>query len=204
MQNPLRVAIQHVGQREPLLLAHHPTCEFYDHHVLEVYGQKLCMGCFVVYPVGFVSLVTLLLGSRALVDGAASLAGIFGISDLVIGLTIVALGTSLPELAAALAAVAKREDDLVVGNVVGSCLLNLLLVLGVPALTGGLPASPDALWRDWPILLGLTLILGPVFFAGPRTPRGLARVGRVEAGVLLAVYVGYIGYLFTTGEMPRS
>jgi hypothetical protein len=66
MQNPLRVAIQHVGQREPLLLAHHPTCEFYDHHVLEVYGQKLCMGCFVVYPVGFVSLVTLLLGSLLL------------------------------------------------------------------------------------------------------------------------------------------
>lgn len=151
-----------------------------------------------------VGLVTLLLGSRALVDGAASLAGAFGISDLVIGLTIVALGTSLPELAAALAAVAKREDDLVVGNVVGSCLLNLLLVLGVPSLTGGLPASPDALWRDWPILLGLTLILGPVFFAGPRTPRGLARVGRVEAGVLLAVYAGYIGYLFTTGDLPRS
>jgi len=90
-------------------------------------------------------------------------------------------------------------DDLVVGNVVGSCLLNLLLVLGVPSLTGGLPASPDALWRDWPVLVGLTLILGPVFFAGPRTPRGLARVGRVEAGVLVAAYGAYVGYLFSTG-----
>jgi cation:H+ antiporter len=149
-------------------------------------------------------LVTLLLGSRALVDGAASLAAAFGVSDLVIGLTVVAFGTSLPELAAALAAVAKREDNLVVGNVVGSCLLNLLLVLGVPALVGGLPAAADTLWRDWPVLLGLTLVLGPVFFAGPRTPFGLARVGRVEAGVLLAVYAGYIGYLFTTGDLPRS
>jgi cation:H+ antiporter len=146
-----------------------------------------------------IGLLTLLLGSRALVDGAASLAAAFGVSDLVIGLTIVAFGTSLPELAAALAAVAKREDDLVVGNVVGSCLMNLLLVLGVPSLTGGLPASGDALWRDWPVLLGLTLVLGPVFFAGPRTPRGLARVGRLEAGVLVAAYLGYVGYLFSTG-----
>ncbi len=70
MRNPLRVVIQSVGEREPLLLAHHPTCEFYDHHVLEVYGQKLCMGCFVVYPVGFVSLVALLLGSLVLGDFA--------------------------------------------------------------------------------------------------------------------------------------
>lgn len=61
MRNPLRNLIQNVGSSDPLLLAHHPTCEFYDHHTFELYGHKLCMGCFIVYPVSFVSLSTLVI-----------------------------------------------------------------------------------------------------------------------------------------------
>lgn len=61
MDNPIRLAIQRVGAREPLLVTHHPTCEYYDHHTIDLYGQPVCMGCFVVYPVGFASLLTLVL-----------------------------------------------------------------------------------------------------------------------------------------------
>lgn len=60
MFNPLKKIIRKIGEEDPLLLAHHPTCEYYSHHVVEIYGQKLCMGCFIVYPVGFFSLVSLL------------------------------------------------------------------------------------------------------------------------------------------------
>jgi len=136
-----------------------------------------------------VGLGALVLGSRGLVYGAAEVAHAAGLSDLVIGLTLVALGTSLPELAASLAAVAKREDDLVVGNVVGSCLLNILLVLGLPALFGGMPAGPEAVVRDLPVLIGLTLVLGPLFI---NSPRGHYRINRVEGGLLVVAYVGYV------------
>ncbi|HKJ70445.1 MAG TPA: calcium/sodium antiporter [Gammaproteobacteria bacterium] len=140
-----------------------------------------------------VGLAGLVAGSRLLVASAADIAVYFGLSDLVIGLTVVAFGTSLPELAASLAAVAKREDDLVVGNVVGSCLLNILLVLGLPAMLGGLPAGSEAVWRDLPVLLALTLVLGPIFLNGPR---GSYHINRLEGALLLAAYAGYIGWVF--------
>ncbi|HKL76914.1 MAG TPA: calcium/sodium antiporter [Gammaproteobacteria bacterium] len=142
-----------------------------------------------------VGLAALVLGSRALVSGASDIAGFLGVSDLVIGLTVVAFGTSLPELAASLAAVAKKEDDLVVGNVVGSCLLNILVVLGLPALFGTIPAGSEALWRDLPVLLVLTLVLGPLFLNGRR---GHYRVSRTEGGVLVAAYAGYVGWVFAS------
>ena len=142
-----------------------------------------------------VGLAALILGSRSLVTGAADLAAIIGVSDLVIGLTVVAFGTSLPELAASLAAVAKKEDDLVVGNVVGSCLLNILVVLGLPALFGTIPAGAEALWRDLPVLLVLTLVLGPLFLNGKR---GLYRINRWEGGALLVAYLGYVGWVFAS------
>jgi cation:H+ antiporter len=146
-----------------------------------------------------VGLAALVAGSRMLVMGAADLAAGFGVSDLVIGLTVVAFGTSLPELAASLAAVAKREDDLVVGNVVGSCLLNLLLVLGLPSLLGGLPAGPEALTRDLPVMLALTLVLLPIFLNGAR---GRFHINRWEGGLLLVGYAAYIAWVF--GALPTA
>ena len=144
-----------------------------------------------------IGLVGLILGSRLLVVGAADIAGFFGVSDLVIGLTVVAFGTSLPELAASLAAVAKREDDLVVGNVIGSCLLNTILVLGLPAILGGLPAGSEALWRDLPVMLAMTLVLGPIFLNGARNSY---HINRVEGGLLVVAYVVYIAWVF--GFLP--
>ena len=130
-------------------------------------------------------------GSRLLVGGGSGLAEQIGLSELVIGLTVVALGTSLPELATSLAAAVKGEADLAVGNVVGSCLFNILGVLGLPALFGGLPADGDLLGRDLPVLVGLTLVIGPFFLNGPR---GVYRVNRIEGGLLVATYLGYLAW----------
>jgi hypothetical protein len=69
METPLKKLIRRVGEQDPLLLAHHPTCEYYSHHVIELYGQKLCMGCFIVYPVGFVSLLVLVLSRLTILSG---------------------------------------------------------------------------------------------------------------------------------------
>jgi hypothetical protein len=69
MKNPLRKLVRRVGKEDPLLLAHHPTCEYYSHHVIELYGQKLCMGCFIVYPVGGISLLVLVLSRLTIFSG---------------------------------------------------------------------------------------------------------------------------------------
>lgn len=72
MYNPLKRVITRLGEEDPLLLAHHPSCEYYSHHVVEIYGQKVCMGCFVVYPVGFFSLTSLLLLRLTVLDATIS------------------------------------------------------------------------------------------------------------------------------------
>lgn len=138
-------------------------------------------------------LITLILGSWGLVDGATHLASTFGVSDFVIGLSVVAVGTSLPEVATSLAAVFKREHDLIVGNVVGSCLFNILFVLGIPTLLGALPIGSEALWRDLPVAFGLTLLLGPLFW---NREEGGYQINRIEGGVLVIGYGGYITWLY--------
>jgi len=106
-----------------------------------------------------IGLCLLLLSSKLLVWGASSIASEFGVSDLVIGLTIVAIGTSLPELAATLSSAKKGETDLAVGNIVGSNLFNTLSVLAIPALIQPLKLPPEVLTRDMPVMLGLTVVL---------------------------------------------
>lgn len=136
-------------------------------------------------------LAALVGGSWLLVTGAKEVALELGLSPLVIGLTVVALGTSLPELATSLAAAAKGESDLAVGNVVGSCLFNLLGVLGVPALFGALPAGSELLYRDLPVMLGLILILAPFFLIGGR---GAIRIDRWEGALLALFYPVYVAW----------
>lgn len=87
MKNPLKRIIIKIGNEDPLLLAHHPTCEYYSHHVIEIYGQKLCMGCFVVYPVGFLSLISLL--SLRLSIFSAEMAAIPTVFLYIIGFVLV-------------------------------------------------------------------------------------------------------------------
>lgn len=129
-------------------------------------------------------LIVLPLSAQLLVTGAVGLAMRLGVSESVIGLTIVALGTSLPELAAAMASALRREDDLCIGNILGSNLFNLLGVLGIAALIHPMLIEPLLIQRDLPVT-GLTFLMlaAMAIFAG--------RIGRISAGVLLATYLVY-------------
>lgn len=129
-------------------------------------------------------------GANLLVTGAVSIATGLGVSSLVIGLTVVAIGTSLPELVASIIAVRQRQGDLAVGNAVGSCLANIGLVLGVPALisSGGLPVPGAVLSIDLPLMVATSAVLLPVVYTG-------ARIGRREGGLFVALYVAYTAYL---------
>ena len=136
-------------------------------------------------------LVILVGSSRLLVWGAVEVAHSFGVSDLVIGLTIVAVGTSLPELAASVMSAMKGEDDMAVGNVLGSNMFNLLAVLGLPGLI--LPSELEAavMGRDFPVMVGLTIAL----FAMAYGFRGPGRINRLEGGLLLLGFVAYMSWL---------
>lgn len=140
-------------------------------------------------------LAGLLIGSHTLVWGAVALAQALGVSDLVIGLTIVAVGTSLPELAASVAGALKGEDDIAVGNVIGSNMFNLLAVLGLPGLIRPGPFEPAVLTRDFPVLIALTIAL----FAMAYGFRGEGRINRWEGLLLLAAFVAYDYTLYAGG-----
>lgn len=134
-------------------------------------------------------LVLLIVSSRLLVWGAVQIAHAFGVSDLIIGLTIVALGTSLPELAAAIAATRKNAHDLIVGNVIGSNIFNTLAVVGIAGLIHPLDITPEVLYRDCLLMGVLTLLL---FFSAVG---GRYRISRLAGAGLLTVYLAYTGHL---------
>ncbi|WP_193163687.1 calcium/sodium antiporter [Microbulbifer hainanensis] len=137
-------------------------------------------------------LALLIVSSRILVWGAVTIAQALGVSDLVIGLTIVALGTSLPELAATVIAARKGEHDIAIGNVVGSNMFNLLAVVGIAGAIAPMSnVPPEVLSRDWPTVVGLTVALF-VFAYGFR---GQGRINRWEGGALLLAYIAYNAYL---------
>ncbi|MEX1199488.1 MAG: calcium/sodium antiporter [Methylophaga sp.] len=141
-----------------------------------------------------VGLVVLVLSSRLLVWGAVDIAVALGVSDLIIGLTIVAIGTSLPELASSLMAVKKGEHDMAIGNVIGSNMFNTLTVVGIAGLISPMAVEPDVLRRDVAVMAGLTILLF-IFAYGFRRP---GRINRIEGGVLLTAFVAYTTYLITT------
>lgn len=142
-----------------------------------------------------VGLLVLLASSRLLVWAAVELAEQLGVSDLVIGLTVVAIGTSLPELAASVTASIKRMDDIAIGNIVGSNTFNTLAVLGLPGVIAPGPFAPEVLTRDVPIMVVLTLAL----FAMAYGLGSSGRVNRFEGGALLAAFAGYQWLLFWPG-----
>ena len=143
-------------------------------------------------------LVLLLIASRLLVWGAVGIAEGLGVSELVIGLTIVAAGTSLPELATSVAAARKGEHDIVIGNVVGSNLFNLLAVLGVAGTVGPSGFDTAVLTRDFSLMIALTVAL--FFMAGDFHRKGPGRVTRVEGAMLLAVFAAYQCWLFVNAS----
>lgn len=143
-----------------------------------------------------ISLVLLLVGSRSLIWGGVGLARAIGVSELVIGLTVVALGTSLPELATTLTGIIKKQDAIAVGNVVGSNIFNTLAVLGTMAVLSPLPITSENSSRDFPVTLLACLVLWPVSWS---RRRGRGRVNRFEGAVLLGLYGAYL-YLLAGGH----
>lgn len=140
-----------------------------------------------------IGLLVLIGSSKMLVWGAVNVATFLGISDLIIGLTIVALGTSLPELAAAVAGARKGEPDMVMGNVVGSNLFNSLAVIGIPALMTDFTISQIAVTRDLPVALAFTALL----FIMSNLPRNsCCTITRVKGFFLLLGFVLYQGLLY--------
>lgn len=137
-----------------------------------------------------VGLALLVLGARWLVGGAVRIAEVLGVSEMVIGLTVVAVGTSLPELATSILATMRGQRDMAVGNIVGSCVFNLLLVLGATAALSPaeIPVAPAALRFDLPVMTAVAVACLPIFFTG-------FRVRRWEGALFLAYYVAYTGYL---------
>ncbi|MDP3250497.1 MAG: calcium/sodium antiporter [Hydrogenophaga sp.] len=142
-----------------------------------------------------IGLLVLVGSSQLLVWGAVQIAQSLGVSDLVIGLTVVAIGTSLPELASCVAAARKGEHDIALGNVLGSNLFNSLAVVGIAGAIAPMQVDSAVLTRDWPVMLGLTVVLFAMGW-GFRARKG--RINRLEALALLAVYLGYSTWLFMT------
>ncbi|MBO05411.1 MAG: sodium:proton exchanger [Chloroflexi bacterium] len=147
------------------------------------------------FSIGLVilGLAGLSFGSNWIVDGAVHMARVFGLGEKTIGVTIIAFGTSLPELAASFAAAKKKKVDLAVGNVIGSNLLNVFLILGISATIFPLPLAPG-MNTDILVMIAANLFVFGFMFTG-----GRSILDRWEGGIMLAIYIGYMGYLFVEG-----
>ena len=140
-------------------------------------------------------LAVMMASSRALVWGAENMAKAFGVSDLVIGLTVVAIGTSLPELVSSVIAARKQQHALALGNILGSNLFNTLGVVGIAGAIAPTAVDPSLMTRDFPVMLLLTLSL---FVVGMGFKGKPGSINRPEGAVLVLAYVGYMAYLLLT------
>ncbi|HKJ76476.1 MAG TPA: calcium/sodium antiporter, partial [Gammaproteobacteria bacterium] len=137
-------------------------------------------------------LLVLLGASRLLVWAAVDVAQAFGVSDLVIGLTVVAIGTSLPELAASIVSALKKQPDIAIGNIIGSNIFNLLAVIGLPTALAPHALDPAVLTRDMPVMIGLSIAL----FAMAYGFRGQGCINRIEGALLVLAYFAYLTLLY--------
>lgn len=142
-----------------------------------------------------IGIILLIASSRILVWGAVEVAEYFQVSDLIIGLTIVAIGTSLPELASTIAAARKKEFDLAIGNIIGSNIFNILGVMSLPGLIHPSTFDPEVLTRDYPVMIGLIIALMFFSIAWRKDKTGI--LDRYEGGLLVAIYIGYMFWLYT-------
>ena len=143
-------------------------------------------------------LLLLITASRVLVWAASQIATMLGVSELVIGLTIVAVGTSLPELAASVASALKGHADMAVGAIVGSNMFNILLVLAIPGLWGSLPLQSDVITRDMGAVFITSLVLALAALGRWNGDQQASRLGWGTGAVLLMLYAGYYVWLFAT------
>lgn len=163
----------------------------YSHEADEYDSERSVASCVMLCIVGMIMLVS---GADLLVEGASAVARSFAISEAVIGLTLVAVGTSLPELAAMIAAALKRHDDVIVGNIIGSTLFNILSILGITALIAPLAVAQQIIVVDIPISVMITVVIGAglVF---------LSRLPRFFGVIMLAAYVIYLFWQFNAGHI---
>jgi cation:H+ antiporter len=138
------------------------------------------------------SLVFLLLSSEILVWAVVQIAQRMGVSELVIGLTIVAIGTSLPELVVSVTSAIKGHTDLAIGNILGSNIFNMLAVLSIPCILAPTDIVSNVFWRDYGFMLGLTVLLGLFAYGLSKN----AKISRLEGSVLLLAWFGYLGSLY--------
>ena len=138
------------------------------------------------------SLVFLLLSAEILVWAVIQMAQRLGISELIIGLTVVAVGTSLPELVVSVTCAIKGQTDLAIGNILGSNIFNMLAVLSVPCILAPTDIASNVFWRDYGFMLGLTVLLGLFAYGISKN----AKISRLEGGVLLLAWFGYLGSLY--------
>jgi cation:H+ antiporter len=160
-------------------------------HEMEERGMPIGRACVWL----IVGLALLIGSSRLLVWGAVDIAHAFGVSDLVIGLTVIAIGTSLPELASCIIATRKGEHDIALGNIIGSNMFNTLAVVGIAGSISPMSVGPDVLTRD---VLVMSVLTFSIFVIGIGHSGRLGRINRVEGACLVACYVGYTVYLITT------
>jgi len=151
---------------------------------------KMALGVAMFWLVfGFALLI---ISSKVLVWGAVEVAQIFEVSDLIIGLTIVALGTSLPELAATVASALKGEHDLAIGNIIGSNIFNLLAVIGIPAVITPIALDNNVIQRDFFSMIGFSMALFIMAYGF----KGKGRINRVEGSILFAGYIAYMVWVY--------
>jgi cation:H+ antiporter len=155
----------------------------------------------ILFDVGLIGagLLCLVLGGQWFVEGSISLARALGVSEVIIGLTIVAAGTSLPELATSIVATIRGERDIAIGNVIGSCLYNLLCILGIASLVtpGGLSVHPLMLRVDIPVMVLVAIACLPVFLTG-------MTISRWEGSLFFAGYLLYTGYLIWNAQLQAG
>lgn len=165
-----------------------PMIAEYEAEIPDDMSKGTALGLFAL------GLVVLIVSSKILVWGAVEVATALGVSELVIGLTIVAIGTSLPELAASVMSALKNEHDIAIGNIIGSNLYNLLAVLCVPGLLAPSAVPEVLLNRDMLVMLALTLAL----LVMGMSRKGQGQINRFEGAILLLAFVGYQGWLFVS------
>jgi len=160
-------------------------------------GHKASLTASVLFVLAGIAM--LVIGSRWLVDGAVFVAGALGVSDLVIGLTIIAVGTSLPEVATSIIASIRGERDIAVGNAVGSNIFNILFILGFAAIAGhgGVAISRNVLSFDIPVMIAVALTCLPIFFTG-------RKLDRWEGAVFVVYYLAYIIYSILSSQKAEA
>lgn len=161
--------------------------ELVEQLVEEPDDEVAAMGLGKIWGLIIFGLLLLIAGGELLVSAAVTIARELGISEAVIGITIVSVGTSLPELATSAVAAIKKEADIAVGNIIGSNVFNLLSILGITGLIHPLDSSSFGL-VDLSVMLGLTIIIWPLMRRG-------FEINRLEGGLLLAIYAGYVTWL---------